>query len=342
VYALLMGILPLGAVEISQGQVRLILHENSARFSLYGLNSEDRYEPFFSAQDNRTSFAAVNVDDRIYRMGESFAFRFRIEDTPNSPAFVFESAFLHVRQEFRFIQTAGSSVSNGIQITFRIKNVQPRQIKVGLRVLLDTHLGEGFGKTPFFINNRGIGGETLMDGGSENRWVSRNETLSLMGSISAPGGKSPDTVHFANWKRLNEAPWKSNFSNGRNFNYPPYSIGDSAVCYYYDPVSLSQDQELSYTIILASEDPAGFERLRMPDASSVVEQAPVFDPGLAPIHRPQTDFFPDNSRESDLALLRSLMDRLDKFLSGEIDLSEEELAVMELTITLLKARYNLP
>jgi hypothetical protein len=163
-----------------------------------------------------------------------------------------------------------------------------------------------------------------------------------MGSISAPQGKSPDSVHFANWKRLNEAPWKSSYSENRNFNYPPYSIGDSAVCYYYDPVPLSQDQELIYTITLAAEDPAGFEHLRLPEAVPAAGNAPVSEPEWEPIIPFQKDPFPDNSRESDLALLRSLMDRLDKFLSGEIELSEEELAVMELTITLLKARYNLP
>jgi hypothetical protein len=251
-------------------------------------------------------------------MGETSAFSFRFENSPNSPAFVFESPLLYMRQEFTFIQTAGSSVSNGVQISFRLKNVQPRQISVGLRLLLDTHLGEG--GTPFYVNNRGISAETLIGGNSGPWWVSRNETLSLMGTISAPRGKSPDSLHFANWKRLNDASWKTSYSAGRNFNFPPNSTGDSAVCYYYDPVPLSRDQELNYTIILAAEDPAGFERLQSPEGA--IE--------------------PDNSRESDLALLHNLMARLDKFLRGEIQLSEEELAAMELTITLLKARYNLP
>jgi hypothetical protein len=226
-------------------------------------------------------------------------------------------------------------------------------------MLLDTNLGEGTGRTPFIVNNRSIGAETLINGGSGRWWVSKNETLSLMGSISAPEGpqgKSPDTIHFANWKRLNEAPWKSNYSEGRNFNYPPYSIGDSAVCYYYDPVPLSRDQEISYTIILAAEDPAGFEYRQAADAAGIAGAAAAADAAAAAMAGKMnefesafdsapssgTEFFADNSRESDLALLRGLMERLDKFLDGEIDLSEEELAVMELTITLLKARYNLP
>ncbi len=50
----------------------------------------------------------------------------------------------------------------------------------------------------------------------------------------------------------------------------------------------------------------------------------------------------ENSREADLTLLYSLMGRLDQFIGGQIEISEEDLAAMELTITLLKARYNLP
>ena len=291
----------------------------------------------------------MNIDNRIYRLGESSAFRFHLEENQSSPAFVYESPVLSVRQEFTFIKTSGSSVTNGIQITFTLKNLQSRQVSIGLRMLVDTHLGEGYNRTPFYINDKGITGESLIEGANENYWVSRNDTVSLMGSIAALHGNSPDAVHFANWKRLNEAPWKTEFIKGRNFNYPPYSIRDSAVCYYYDPVLFLPSQEISYTIILAAEDPDGFEKPHMiaeaepqiAGAESQIDYAEVKEEiELLPITE-KNGFSLNNSREEDLKMLYDLMERLDRFIDMEIEITEEELAAMELTITLLKARYNL-
>lgn len=356
-----LGLFPLEAAEIIAGRVKLALHENTGRFSLYGLNQEEVFEPFFSAQDPRTSFAVVSVDDKIYRLGESGAFRFRLDEETSPPSFVFESPFLSVRQEFSFVRTAGSPDINGIEINFRLKNTRPREINAGLRLLFDTQLGEGGGKIPFYADGGGIVSETLMEsatvaGDLAGRWVSRKNDFALMGSGSSARGKSPDALYFANWKRLNEAPWKPLYVKGRNFNYLPYSIGDSAVCYYFDPVPLLPEQELSYTIALAAEDPAGFSYAGNFDfapgmnAAETKSGEPVVIPEIpaaaaeikAGTIPPAGYLSGENSREADLTLLYTLMGRLDQFIGGQIEISEEDLAAMELTITLLKARYNLP
>jgi hypothetical protein len=341
----------LGALEISQGRVRLCLHENTGRFTLYYLDeAEGRREPFFSDQDPRTTFVALNVDDRIFRLGESIALRMGLEEG-TAPAFVFESAALAVRQEFSFIKTAGSSVSNGVQIRVQVKNLLPKQINAGLRFLIDTHLGEKSSGAPFLINKRGVVSETLVAGENERWWVSRNESLSIMGSIFLKNGGSPDYVHFANWKRLNETPWKCDYIKGRNFNYLPYSVGDSAVCYYYDPAPVSANGELTFTIMLAAEDPAGFEETRlMPVLPERPNNAQRQNPPYSFQFYQDSEFPVDfewyraagNSKEADLALLASLIERLDMYINGKIEISENELTSIELTISLLKARYNFP
>jgi tetratricopeptide (TPR) repeat protein len=47
-------------------------------------------------------------------------------------------------------------------------------------------------------------------------------------------------------------------------------------------------------------------------------------------------------QQPDIEVLYSLSSRLDQFITGENSITEEELAAMELTITLLKAQYNIP
>lgn len=350
----LLALAPIGALEVSQGRMRLCLQENTGRFTLYYLNEKEGLcEPLFSDQDPRTSFAAINIDDRIFRLGESASMHIRVEEGA-SPAYVFESPTLVVREEFSFINTPSSSVSDGLQITLRVINRQPKPANIGLRFLLDTYLGEKDGDSHFYINNRAVISETIIEGNSERWWVSRNGQISLMGS-AAIGGKAPDYIYFANWKRLNEASWKPVYAKGRNFNYLPYSIQDSAVCYYFDPKPVPPNGELTCLISLGIEDPSGFESPKTQAVAPVpVKEKPPAPTQIPPAYQGREVEFPidkedpsrllgiGNSREADLALLRSLIERLDMYINGKIEISKEELAAIELTISLIKARYNFP
>ncbi|MDR3131415.1 MAG: hypothetical protein LBU18_07700 [Treponema sp.] len=314
-------------VEILNGRIKLVLHEDTGRFSLYYLidmpQQRDinfwRYEPFFVTNDPRTSFLTVMINDRTYRLGDSPAFRMRIRQSATNPTIIFESSFLLVTQEFIFIKTAGSTMSTGVRMNVRLENRGP-EIAAGLRFLLDTSLGEGSGTAPFTIGRELISTEFLIDSRrSDLYWVSRNSRFGLMGSIDAGEGSRPDTLHFANWKRLNEVPWVLAFTSGRNFNYLPYSINDSAVSYNFDPRPLARGASRNYTILLAAADENGFFRVE-----DTLSSAP-----------------PAGSREEDLIALRDLIGRLDSHLSGRQVLSDWELEEIETAIAALKARYGL-
>jgi hypothetical protein len=214
----------LQALEFKQGLIRLAIHEHTGRFSLDYLTDPvaETYEPLFTHQDPRTSFLAVNLNGRVYRLGENPAFTITVEQNKAGPAVVFESPFLRVRQEFAFIKTAGSLESNGVKMTVRVENLASELARTGLRVLIDTNLGESSGENPFVTNTQVIAAETIISGASEDLfWISRNSRLSLMGSVFAGAETKPDFLHFANWKRLNDLPWKIGYSQGRNFNYRP-------------------------------------------------------------------------------------------------------------------------
>jgi hypothetical protein len=309
----------LGALEIRQGLIRLVIHEYTGRFSLYCLTdpSSGRYEPLFTHQDPRTSFLAVNVNNRVYRLGEAAIFSIVVDEgDPTAPAIVFRSPFLLVRQEFLFIRTPGSAEVNGVKIAVHIENLDAKAAAVGLRMLIDTNLGEVYGEIPFETDRQRISTEAGVNGMALDQWwVSRNGRLSLMGSIFAGADRNPDFLHFANWKRLNDMPWKIGYVEGRNFNYPPYSIGDSAVCYYYEPEHVPPRESLSYGIFLAAGSGGGF--------------------GL-------DSTYVSSRRDEDLSLLRDLLARLDLFLAGEITMSAEDLTDVEQTIAQIKTRYSLP
>jgi hypothetical protein len=331
-----MGILPfsLPAAEYIDGRIRLVLHEGNGRFSLYYMTSPSSYEAFFVDQDPRTSCLSVMVNDRSYKLGETSVFRTRIGGTRQNPAIIFESSFLSVTQEFSFIKTPGSQASNGVRITLRLENRASQQASVGIRLLLDTNLGED-SQSHFIIDSRPINSETYIEsGGSGQRWISQNNHISLMGSIAA--GES--ALHFANWKRLNDVSWKLTYSGGRNFNYPPYSVGDSAVCYYFNPLPLARGETRDYFLYLSSEDEQGFDFQTTVLGENIsrflAESIPL--PDTASLTNPSVD---DMVRQSDINLLRELITRIDEFItSGSV--TDEELAAIETVISRLKIRYN--
>ncbi|MDR2701915.1 MAG: hypothetical protein LBB72_05755 [Spirochaetaceae bacterium] len=316
----LIGAVPLGSLEIRQGHASLFLFEDSGRFSFYCLNEAERsYETFLADKDPRTSFIELNINGRIYRLGESPAFNFRLETGGISPALVFESETLRVRQEFTFLQTSGSGDTNGIRMTIHLTNLQPRQINVGARILLNTRLAGRADGSAFFINNQGIGVETVIAGSIDRYWASHSGQLSFMGSIKALSGESPDYLHIGDWTLLSDAVWAS--GQGRTANSRTNALKNPAICYYYNPKSLPQGGEISYSILLAAEDQAGFNHSRL---STVIPS-------------PSTE----NSKEADLALLASIMKRLGQFMNGEIEIPEQELINMEQTITRIRKLYGL-
>jgi hypothetical protein len=105
-FAIAVFLLPFAAfaLEVREGRLKLVIHETSARFSLYYLVDiqKDHYEPLFVDKDPRTSFLALIVDDRTHRLGESTAFRFRTERTETGARQVFESSSLVATQNFSF------------------------------------------------------------------------------------------------------------------------------------------------------------------------------------------------------------------------------------------------
>ena len=323
-----------GAAEFIDGRIRLVIHENTGRFSLYYMAdiAREEYLPFFFDEDPRTSFISLMVNNRSFRMGDSTFFRTRLGGTAQNPAIIFESATITLTQEFSFIRTGTSAQTNGVRINFTIANRSEQSIESGLRFLIDTHLSEE--NLPHFITDRQeISGETLFDNSTADRyWASENTRLALMGSIGGEHLSRPDYILFANWKRLNDVPWKpSSIVPGRNFNLQPYSMNDSSVCYYFEPITIPQGGSRTISIALSSKDIRGFDQSRIqggfiPAAGG--EELEIDDERI-------------NSIRNDLLILQSMAIRLDSFLFSGV-IPEDELAAMELLISTIKSKYGIP
>ncbi|MDR1637030.1 MAG: hypothetical protein LBR93_06800 [Treponema sp.] len=327
----------LGAVDFTNGHIRLSLNPEAGRFSLYYLTgfSPLKFEPLFSHQDPRTSLLTAYYNEKAYKLGENSKFKIRLDNNELRPALVFESSFLRVTERFEFIKTGGSSSSNGVKITFLVENTGSRRADVGIRFLLDTNLGEGRPGSPLVTDIKPLNGETTFDSLSPDKWwISGNDRLSLMGSLGPEAGGRPDLVHVANWKRLNDTPWKLKYSEGRNFNNRN-NPGDSAAAYYFEPRRIQAGESFSASLLLAANDPSGFIVYNVMTAL----EPPL--PDKAP-QLPTDPASPVSPLQDDINTLKDLLTRIDHSINSDFQISEEELLRMEEEIARLRSRYGIP
>jgi hypothetical protein len=353
------------------GKIKLTLNQRTGRFAIHQLvdAEKNKYTNLLWSRDAKTSYLAVQLNNRIYKLGDAGYFKVSIRGTQLNPSLSFESPALSVVMDFSFIRTPSSDETNGVRIDIRIQNWGEKDIEAGLKLVLDTYLGEK--KTPQFRTNlRHIDSETIINRVvSDQWWLTKDKNASLMGSIFVDGTYYPDTLHFANWKRLSDAKWKTPYVAGRNFNAMPFSVKDAAVAYFMETTTLARWDQRTMTVMLATEDVQGFAMPEIP-----VVNAYGFDPGKAPPD-PQAlmpgvgggaqsiiinnnmpspappppppppppkpgVLMPVGSLRVDLLTLRELIYKIDEFVYFGVSVSEEEIRAMEMLVGRLRSRYG--
>ena len=332
------------ALETKEGFIRLLLNEKNGSFSFFYLGgSQSGYKPLLSRHNTPTSYLTVNVNGRSYQLGKSGVFNTRIEKKDDSPEITYESTSLLIKQLITPVKTANSSDINGIKITVNIENKSRQKTSVGLRMLFDTHLGEGRKKIPFVTGNMEITAETIIRSASgENYWISRGDGLSLMGNITNPfneNSKQPDYLHFANWKKLNDVPWSAPYFQGNSFNNIPYSIRDSAVCYYYEPEDLAGGESFQYIVYLTAEDVDWYSGLKkITETKTIIETEVITHDTELPViniaEKEENSIIKAavNSKDTDILTLMKLHEIITQFLAGDILLNEQDLLEIEMSI----------
>jgi hypothetical protein len=352
---LTVALAPLAAVEIDSGRVRLILHEGIGRFSLYARSSaaSGDYIPLFVDRDPRTSGISLVVNEKIYKLGDSSEFTETVEKSQGAvmARFRWTSRTLEVVQEFTPVLSPASGGAEGVRMSIRISNRSRSRLSVGLRLCLDTYLGED--NLSHFRSDRHqeIRNELTIPGSDMIRyWLSPSadspESLGLLCLTSGYDITPPDKIVFANWKRLSDASWDYQTSRNRNFNLMPYSINDSAVCMYYDPVDLPALGSREIVLVLANVTLTDYSG---EGQTAVIDVAPEQSPTAPPPVQSPAAHPPDSlqelrdrlgsesaSPEQDLVDLNRLIDMIDERLAAGEKISAEELRLMEEILSAIK------
>jgi len=348
----------LSANETKDGYIRMLINEKTGRFSLSFLTDPEKstYSDLIY-RDGRTSFFDISIDGVPYRLGESRFFTTLTDRENDEPVVKYTSEYITVKTSFTPVKTVSSPNANGIRITIQIINTGEEEPEVGLRLIIDTVLGEGRKNIPFITDNLSIKKEKIIESSSDEKyWISRSKDISLMGSIADPlddNAVKPDFLHFANWKKLSDVPWKASYHEGRSFNKLPYSVGDCAVAYYWNPVVLEMGRVLTYTVYLTTEDTAWYQQPKYyaapvkptPKPAPVIEEKPAEIPAvvsaaeeaqlpapeinIAVIEKEAHETSQKTGEDKDIVALRLMQNVLNRFIGGEISLSEIDLQKIE-------------
>ncbi len=338
-FFLLAASLPLQALELSQGKIRLTLAEDVGRFSVAYLTASGAYVPLLSPQDPRTTMLSVVLNTSIFRMGDSAGFSGAAEKTPTGARFVWKSDFLTVTESFSFVSSPGATAADGVRIDLTLRNTSRQDFTAGVRYLLDTWLGES-GPTPFATDTlTSITREATLAGRSLPRWwvsprAGDSEQLGLQVMVTAEQITQPDRIVFANWKRLSDSAWGYNTSRARDFSLLPYSKNDSAVALYYDPRPLAPGAQFTVTLVLGKYNPAGFSAtsaVAAGDFTRSVQQSLAAGKAAAGAAA---------GLRADLTTVNEILSRVDSALAPGADIAGGDLSVMESAIGDLKARSS--
>jgi hypothetical protein len=365
---LLLGTVLLQAwpLETSEGRLKLVLHRGMGRFSLY-LDGV----ALFVDQDPRTSGMALLLDDRVYRLGDSGEFKESAELTSGGGRFTWTSKRLTVTENLSF--QGGEAVA----VSVTIRNDSDREVSVGLRLLLDTYLGEA--SFPHFRTDREreINSElTYTAADMPAWWMSRSsrssrapENPGLLVPLRGEGVTPPDLLVLANWKRLSESPWLYETAAARSFSELPYSINDSAACLYYGPAPLPAGASRTCQLVLSGAKEPALASAAPPAAAPEAPSAPAAGAaapaaaappaapaagtaaplagagapaaaGAAAAPQAPTPAELKLSIEGDLRVLNDLLHKLALKMESKTPLTEEERGLMEQIIADLKKRLE--
>ena len=317
----------LPALEIQRGKLKVVVNDRTGRFVVWGSEDEVKpaWTPLFLADDPTTSKWKLLVGDKAMVLGDDPAFTTAVESTDTGIKTTWKSKSLVVTLTMDFLLSAAAATSDGLKLTLSVVNITELPVRLGVRWVLDTNLGE---KKEHFKLSSGevIKDETKLEGSYPDWWSSRSSSDDQMGLLVmvGKGVTAPSRVVFANWKRLDDTAGDLNFKQGRDFNLLPYSFNDSAVSQMYDPQDLTPGATREVVVMMglissrtligarvASANPLDdlLKKNQNPALGAVDQDLASLETLLVQIDGRLSD--PSRTTAEDLRLLQAVLDQVD-------------------------------
>lgn len=153
-------------------------------------------------------------------------------------------------QELSFAKSPTTRYLDTARIHYIVENRSSSVRYVGLRVLIDTMLGQNDG-APLRSGDVAVLGDTVFSGaGMSDYWQAFDSlvepTLTSQGTLVGGELTPPDSLVFSNWGTFADEPWDATIVPGREFVRTFEAELDSAVAMYWNPVAFAPGEVRHY------------------------------------------------------------------------------------------------
>jgi len=210
--------------------------------------------PFRSNDDNKalvygrpqpwTSYTSIKIDDKIYVFGGKTERRAGREgeygDVITAPEIRGNSIYtasmfnnVKVEQLLTFVKSSTTGLYDSVLIKYRVHNLSENNKNIGLRIMLDTMLGQNDG-APFRIGKDAVTTDKYyLDDELPIFWQAFDSIsmpqVTSQGTFIGQGVTTPDKVFFADWGSLADGLWDFDFNPGEEFVRKGEYETDSAI-----------------------------------------------------------------------------------------------------------------
>ena len=157
---------------------------------------------------------------------------------------------VEVTQRLGFARSLTTRMEDTAEITYQISNLDGKPHTVGIRVLLDTMLGDNDG-APFRVGDRALTGAAWLHGAEiPDYWLAfdslSDPRVMAQGTLRGSHAVAPDRICFTDWGTAADELWDINIVPGTPFVRKDEEELDSAVALFWDPAGI--DAGASHTV----------------------------------------------------------------------------------------------
>lgn len=257
-------------LEIANEYIRIIintLEENMGRFSVGTTGGDpdrigdEQQHLIYGGAEPWTSFTTVRIGNQnwVYgnptnrRAGKNGLFGQVIQPptiVDNTLVSSWQLGPILVTQTLSFTRSITSGLMDTAKIEYKLVNTDVVSHMVGLRLVLDTMLGQNDG-APFRLSDRAILTDTVFYSHEMPAFWQAFDSLSNPQVISQGtliGGEvtPPNRVYFSNWGSIADGLWDFNYQPGRDFMRAGEFELDSAIALYWDQQPLRPNESRTY------------------------------------------------------------------------------------------------
>ncbi|HPZ29888.1 MAG TPA: cohesin domain-containing protein [Limnochordia bacterium] len=257
-------------LEIANEYIRIIintLEENMGRFSVGTTGGDpdrigdENQHLIYGGEEPWTSYTTVRIGNQNWVYGNPTnrrAGKNGLYGQVVQPPTIIDDKLVSswqlgpilVTQILSFTRSITSGLMDTAKIEYHLENTDVVSHMVGLRLVLDTMLGQNDG-APFRLTDRAVLTDTVFYSHEMPAFWQAFDSLSnpqviSQGTLAGGEVTPPNRVYFSNWGSIVDGLWDFNYQPGRDFMRAGEFELDSAIALYWDQQPLRPNESRTY------------------------------------------------------------------------------------------------